>query len=78
MKTECLLLFLMLTINILSHLSTIVRAIQKLLLCERKSDVLEVFKNYNSRIEKQTGNKIKKFRSDNGREYFSNDFKSFH
>jgi len=42
-----------------------------------RSDVLEAFKNYKLKAEKQTGQRIKKLRTDNGREYLSNAFKDF-
>lgn len=41
-----------------------------------RSDVLEAFKNYKLKAEKQTGRQIKKLRTDNGREYLSNAFKN--
>lgn len=44
---------------------------------KNRSDVLEAFKNYKLKVEKQTGQRIKKLRTDNGREYLSNDFKNF-
>lgn len=40
-----------------------------------RSDVLEAFKNYKLKAEKQAGRQIKKLRTDNGREYLSNAFK---
>lgn len=43
----------------------------------KKSDVLDAFKNYKLKAEKQTGQQIKKLRTDNGKEYLSNEFKSF-
>jgi len=42
-----------------------------------RSDILEAFKNYKLKAEKQTGQRIKKLRTDNGREYLSNAFKDF-
>lgn len=42
-----------------------------------RSDVLEAFKNYKRKVEKQTGRVIKKIRTDNGKEYLSNVFKKF-
>lgn len=42
-----------------------------------KSDVFEAFKNYKKKAEKQTGKQIKKLRTDNGKEYLSNNFKNF-
>jgi len=43
----------------------------------KRSDVLKAFKNYKRRVENQTGQRIKKLRTDNGREYLSNEFKKF-
>lgn len=45
----------------------------------KRSDVLKAFRNYKRRVENQTvcGLCIKKLRTDNGREYLSNDFKKF-
>lgn len=34
-----------------------------------KSEVFNVFQNFKTMVEKQTGCKIKKLRSDNGKEY---------
>lgn len=42
-----------------------------------RSDVLEAFKSYKLKAEKQTGQQIKKIRTDNGKEYLSNAFKNF-
>lgn len=42
-----------------------------------RSDALEAFKNYKQKAEKQTGQLIRKLRTDNGREYLSNAFKNF-
>lgn len=42
-----------------------------------RSDVLEAFKHYKLKAEKQTGKQIKKLRTDNGKEYLSNAFKNF-
>ena len=42
-----------------------------------RSEVLEAFKNYKVKVEKQTGRQIKKLRTDNGKEYLSNAFKDF-
>lgn len=42
-----------------------------------RSDVLNVFKDYKLKVEKQTGSQIKKLRTDNGKEYTSNAFKNF-
>lgn len=43
----------------------------------KRSDVFQAFKNYKQMVEKQTGQRIKKLRTDNGTEYLSNDFKKF-
>lgn len=40
-----------------------------------RSDVLKAFKDYKRKVEKQTDQRIRKLRTDNGREYLSNDFK---
>lgn len=42
-----------------------------------KSDALVVFKNYVMETERQTGNKLKRLRSDNGTEYVNTNFKRF-
>lgn len=42
-----------------------------------RSDALEAFKNYKQKAEKQTGQLIRKLRTDNGKEYLSNAFKNF-
>jgi len=42
-----------------------------------RSDVLEAFKDYKRKVEKQTGQQIRKLRTDNEREYLSNKFKDF-
>lgn len=44
---------------------------------KNKSEVFEKFVQYKTRVEKQTGSKIKVVRSDNGREYLSNQFTQF-
>ena len=43
----------------------------------KKSEVLLVFKQYKSYVEKHTGELIQRFRSDNGGEYSSNEFVEF-
>lgn len=43
----------------------------------KKSDVLQAFKDYKRKVEKQTGQQIKILRSDNGGEYLSNEFSDF-
>ena len=43
----------------------------------RKDEVLECFKKFKAMAEKQTGNPIKKLRSDNGREYVNKAFEEF-
>jgi transposase InsO family protein len=42
-----------------------------------KDEALRHFKAYKALMERQTGNKIKKFHSDNGGEYINNTFKEF-
>lgn len=42
-----------------------------------KSEVLEVFKEYQTLVEKQTGKLIKKIRSDNGTEYVNTAFEEY-
>lgn len=42
-----------------------------------KLSVLEVFKDYKSKVENEIGNKIKVVRSDNGKEYCNKEFDSF-
>jgi len=44
---------------------------------KNKSEVLECFKTYKSLVEKQTGERIKQFQSDNGREYCNTAFDQF-
>ena len=44
---------------------------------KNKSDVFSVFKRWKTEIENQTGLKIKSLKSDNGREYESQEFKDF-
>lgn len=47
----------------------------EVLFMKNKSDIFEKFVEYKTRVEKQTGKKIKIVRSDNGREYLSDKFK---
>ena len=49
----------------------------EIVILNKRSDVLQAFKNYKCKMELQTGQKIKKLRTDNGREYLSNEFKTF-
>lgn len=44
---------------------------------KKKSDILSEFKIFKSRVERETGNKIKKLRTDNGCEFVSGDFNKF-
>lgn len=44
---------------------------------KKRSEVLQAFRNYKRRVEKQTGRRIKKLRTDNGKEYLSTDFNKF-
>ena len=44
---------------------------------DTKDEVLRHFELYKVFIETQTGHKLKKFRSDNGREYVNKNFKDF-
>lgn len=44
---------------------------------KNKSDVLVEFKKYKQAVERETGEKIKGLRTDNGKEYTSNDFSTF-
>ena len=44
---------------------------------KNKSDAFENFKTYLNEVENQFGRKIKRIRSDRGREYESNEFNSF-
>lgn len=46
-------------------------------LLHNKSDVFEKFKDFKALVENQLNLNIKTFRTDNGREYLSNDFKNF-
>ena len=43
----------------------------------KKSEALEKFKSCMARVEKETGNRIKCLRSDNAKEYLSQDFKDY-
>lgn len=49
----------------------------EIIMLRKRSDVLQAFRNYKRRMENQTGRRIKKLRTDNGKEYLSNDFKKF-
>lgn len=42
-----------------------------------KSEVFTLFKNFKTRVELETGHKIKTLRTDNGGEYTSNEFTQF-
>lgn len=44
---------------------------------KNKSDIFEKFVEYKTRVEKQTGKKLKAVRANNGREYLSDKFKKF-
>ncbi|KAE8686612.1 Methyl esterase 17 [Hibiscus syriacus] len=44
---------------------------------KKKSDVFATFKNFKARVELDSGNKIKCFRTDNGGEYTSEEFDDF-
>ncbi|KAE8727661.1 hypothetical protein F3Y22_tig00005406pilonHSYRG00056 [Hibiscus syriacus] len=44
---------------------------------KKKSDVFSTFKNFKARVELDSGNKIKCFRTDNGGEYISEEFDDF-
>ncbi|KAE8680667.1 Thioredoxin superfamily protein, putative isoform 2 [Hibiscus syriacus] len=44
---------------------------------KKKSDVFSTFKNFKARVELDSGNKIKCFRTDNGGEYTSEEFNDF-
>lgn len=44
---------------------------------KHKSEVFSIFKEWKVSVETETGMKLKKFRSDNGGEYISNDFKQY-
>lgn len=44
---------------------------------KEKSDVLDSFKNYKNRVERQTGRKIKFIQSDNGKEFCNKNFDDF-
>jgi transposase InsO family protein len=43
-----------------------------------KDETLNCFKTYKTEVEKQLEKKIKRFRSDHGGEYFSNEFDLFY
>ena len=44
---------------------------------KKKSEQFEKFKEFKSHYELSTSNKIKEFRTDNGSEYMSNEFKDY-
>jgi transposase InsO family protein len=46
-------------------------------LLKTKDDALNYFKTYKAEVENQLEKKIKRFRSDRGGEYFSNEFELF-
>lgn len=46
-------------------------------LLKNKSSVLDVFKDFKSKVENELDRKIKSIRSDNGKEYVSTDFEGF-
>jgi len=56
---------------------TIIRDTLKFVPLRNKSDVFQAFKSYKARAEKQTGQRLKKLRTDNGREYLSREFQNF-
>lgn len=62
--------------DILQHLWTETRYCEIIFL-KNKSDICEKFVEFQTRVEKQTGKKLKVVRSDNGREYLSNKFNEF-
>ena len=49
----------------------------ELAILKKKSDILQAFKEYKARVDKQTDRQIKKIRSDNAKEYLSHDFNGF-
>lgn len=44
---------------------------------KKKSEILEAFKEYKTRVEKMTGHCIKKLRTNNAKEYLSKEFNKF-
>lgn len=44
---------------------------------KNKSDIFECFRKFKAMVENQTGKRLKIFRSDNGTEYLSNQFKQY-
>lgn len=44
---------------------------------KKKSEIIEAFKEYKTRVEKMTGHCIKKLRTDNAKEYLSKEFNEF-
>lgn len=62
--------------NFVTFIDDFSRYIEIIMLWKR-SDVLQAFRNYKKRTKNQTGRRIKKLRTDNGKEYLSNDFKKF-
>lgn len=47
------------------------------IMLKQKSDAFQAFKHFKSRVENETGRRIKVFRSDNGGEFTSKQFESF-
>ena len=43
-----------------------------------RSEVFAIFKKFKSYVEKQSGRKIRRLRSDRGKEYTSNQFNKFY
>jgi len=49
----------------------------EVVMLRNKSDALEDFKNYKFKIKNLTGKRIRKLRTDNGKEYMSKEFSNF-
>lgn len=49
----------------------------EVVMLRNKSDVFQAFKDYKRKVENQTGQRIKKLRTDNAREYLSNNFANY-
>ena len=49
----------------------------EIVMLRNRSEVIQAFKNYKRKVEKQTGKSIKKIRTDNGKEYLSKEFNAY-
>ena len=49
----------------------------EIVVLQNRSEVIQAFKNYKRKVEKQTGKSIKKIHTDNGKEYLSKQFNAY-